>query len=116
MIIFLSLIFILRYLTRLQIIKSIYVMLIIWNVQFQFGIMSIIVYVLICVHLCIDIVSKIEFSFETKNVHTSTYPWLIGIHYIVLISLTVLRFVNLPQKFIFPLCEIGAAIIMLILQ
>lgn len=57
-----------------------------------------------------------EFSFETKNVHVSTYPWLIVIHYISMSSLTVLRFLDLKQKFIFPLCEIGAVLLMLILQ
>lgn len=116
MIIFLSLMFVLRYLTRLEIIKSIYVMLIVWNVQCSFGFMAIIVYALIFAHLCIDVVSKMEFSFETKNIHSSTYPWLLAIHYTFMCTLTIIRFENLPKNFIFPLCEIGVAFIMLIFQ
>lgn len=78
--------------------------------------MAITVYALIFLHLCIDVVSKMEFSFETKNIHSSTYPWLIAVHYVAVCSITIIRFVKLPQTFIFPLCEIGVALLMLILQ
>lgn len=57
-----------------------------------------------------------EFSFETKNVHVSTYPWLIVVHYTFMSSLTVLRYVDLTLNYIFPLCEIGAVLFMLVLQ
>lgn len=114
--IFLIALFVLRYLTRITLIKSIYVMVIVWNIQCSFGVMSIVVYGLLLMHIAIDIASKIEFSFETKNLHSSTYPWFIVLHYLLVGSITVLRYLNFSQNFIFPLCEVMAFALLILVQ
>ncbi len=62
------------------------------------------VYLLVVVHVGIDVISKMEFSFETKNVHSSTYPWMMALQYMFVATMSVLRFIRLPQPYILPLC------------
>lgn len=116
LIIFLIGLLFLRFITRITIIKSIYILIIVWNMQCTFGIMSIIVYGLLLVNVTIDIFSKVEFSYETKNLHSSTYPWFIALHYLVFCSLTVQRYLNIDKTFIFPLCEALSIVLLIIIQ
>lgn len=116
LIILLSLLLLLRHFTRLSLVKAIYALIIVWNVQCEFTIVSIFVYLLLLTHVVIDILSKIEFSFESKNVHTSTYPWILAVHYIGVVVITVVRFVPLPMMYIFPLCEIAATLLLFVVQ
>ena len=104
LIIFLVGLLVLRSVTKITLIKSIYPLFIIWNIQSEFSALSVVVYALLLTHIVIDVISKIEFSFETKNLHSSTHPWFIALHYFIMVSLTVVRYINFSKGFIFPLC------------
>jgi hypothetical protein len=106
----------LRAVTKITLIKSIYPMLLIWNLNADFTIMSVVVYALLITHIVIDMISKIEFSFETKNLHSSTYPWFIALHYFILTAITVLRYLNFSKGFVFPLCSILSFGLLILIQ
>jgi hypothetical protein len=49
----------LRAVTKITLIKSIYPMILIWNLNSDFTIMSVIVYALLLTHILIDVISKV---------------------------------------------------------